>query len=113
MSLTSEDRRCATRLLREAEVRIKIISAPAQPDLVGQEYGCSSIDISATGLRLLLEAAVVAGSRLTLVVSLPEQESALEGEVIWQRETEADGVYLVGIHFIGGRDRDAWNSLFL
>ncbi|MFA5627151.1 MAG: PilZ domain-containing protein [Thiohalomonadaceae bacterium] len=111
-----ENRRQASRLLRDEDVRVKIISAPAQPELIGSGIESETIDVSATGLRLLLEVALAVGSRLELLVMVGEQgrEYRLVGDVVWRRETESAGVYLVGIKLLSakGFELESWCTLF-
>jgi hypothetical protein len=112
-----EERRSATRLLRDENVVVKILAAPDRPELVGTEVECSTVDVSATGLRLLLETAIAAGSRLGLEVDVTEQGGRyfLGGEVMWSRETEAAGIYLIGVQLLEGNgfEMEGWSRLFL
>lgn len=112
-----EERRNAPRLLRDESVVVKILAAPARPELVGTAVECSTVDVSATGLRLLLETPVAAGSQLGLEVDLTENSDRyfLGGEVMWSRETEAAGIYLIGVQLLEGNGFESgrWNSLFL
>ncbi|MEW6647450.1 MAG: PilZ domain-containing protein [Pseudomonadota bacterium] len=112
-----EERRTAPRLLRDENVVVKILVAPAQPELVGTKVECSTVDVSASGLRLLLETPVETGSQLGLEVDLTEHSDRyfLGGEVMWSRETEAAGIYLIGVQLLG-EDTPAlqqWRSLFI
>ena len=54
------------------------------------------------GLRLLLECPVAAGSHLALEVDVSDngEKYFLGGEVAWSRETEAAGVFLIGVHLL-------------
>jgi len=112
-----EERRNAPRLLRDENVVVKILAAPDRPELVGTVVECSTVDVSATGLRLLLETAVAAGSRLGLEVDVTEQGGRyfLGGEVMWSRETEAAGIYLIGVQLLEGNgfEMEGWNRLFI
>jgi hypothetical protein len=112
-----EERRNAPRLLRDENVVVKILAAPARPELVGTAVECSTVDVSATGLRLLLETPVAAGSQLGLEVDLTEHSDRyfLGGEVMWSRETEAAGIYLIGVHLLEGNgfETGRWSGLFL
>ena len=111
-----EERRTAPRLLRDESVVVKILAAPARPELVGTAVECSTVDVSATGLRLLLETPVAAGSQLGLEVDVAEHSGRyfLGGEVMWSRETEAAGLYLIGVHLLEGNgfETGRWNTLF-
>lgn len=112
-----EERRGAPRLLRDENVVVKILAAPERPELVGTVVECSTVDVSATGLRLLLETAVAAGSHLGMEVDMAEsgERYTLGGEVMWSRETEAAGLYLIGVHLLegDGAELERWNRLFL
>lgn len=112
-----EERRNAPRLLRDENVVVKILAAPERPELVGTVIECGTVDVSATGLRILLETAVAAGSQLGLEVDVADQGQRyfLGGEVMWSRETEAAGIYLIGVHLLEGNgfEMERWNSLFL
>lgn len=112
-----EERRTAPRLLRDENVVVKILAATARPELVGTEVECSTVDVSATGLRLLLETPVEAGSQLGLEVELTEHSDRylLSGEVMWSRETEAAGIYLIGVRLLGEDTPplQQWRCLFI
>ncbi len=112
-----EERRTAPRLLRDEKVTVKILAAPTLPELVGKVVECSTVDVSATGLRILLETSVATGSRLGLEVAVPEGDERylLGGEVMWSRETEAAGTYLIGVHLAGEEPRhlEQWRSRFI
>ena len=112
-----EERRNASRLLRDEKVIVKILDAPARPELIGKVVECSTVDVSATGLRILLETSVATGSRLGLEVTVLESDERyiLGGEVMWSRETEAAGIYLIGVHLAGEEPRqlEQWRSRFM
>lgn len=112
-----EERRQGARLLRDEQVVVKIIASPEKPALVGTSIECSTIDVSAEGLRLLLECPIAAGSHLALEVGFGEgyERYFLGGEVTWSRETEAPGVYLIGVHLLDDAvfQLERWRSLFL
>jgi len=113
----SSERRDARRLLRDEAVAVKIIASPENAQLVGLAVECSTVDISATGLRLLLDCKVTSGSHLALEVDMTDSEDCyfLVGQVMWVRETEAAGVFLVGIQLEEGSnfELDRWRKLFL
>jgi len=112
----SDERRGAYRLLRNEAVIVKITGSPASPELVGVTVECSSVDLSATGLRLLLECAVTRGAQLAMEVELADtaQRYLLAGEVRWSQQTEVAGIYLVGVQIIDADADDAkrWASQF-
>jgi len=113
--LPYEDRRGARRLLREEAVRVKILASPRHPEVAGQVIDCSTVDMSATGLRLLLEAAVEPASYLELEVEMtePDEHILLCGEVMWSRETEAQGYFLIGVMLVDGLQLARWQQLFI
>ena len=112
-----EERRHGARLLRDEQVVVKIIAAPESPALVGLSVDCSTVDISAEGLRLLLECPIVSGSHLALEVNAGEngEKYFLGGEVAWSRETEATGIFLIGVHLLDDAvfQLERWRNLFL
>lgn len=112
-----DERRHGARLLRDEHVVVKIIASPEAPALVGIPVDCSTVDISTDGLRLLLECPVVSGSHLALEVDASEggEKYFLGGEVAWSRETEAAGVFLIGVHLLDDTagQLERWRSLFL
>lgn len=112
-----DERRDAPRLLRDENVVVKILAAPARPELVGTEIECSTVDVSATGLRILLETPVAAGSHLGLEVDVMQRGECyfLGGEVMWVRETEAAGIYLIGVHLVADEPQqlEPWRRLFI
>lgn len=113
----SEERRHRTRLLRDEHVVVKITASPESPALVGISVQCSTVDISAEGLRLLLECPLVAGSHLALEVDMSDsgEKYFLGGKVAWSRETEAAGIYLVGVQLLDDAvfQLERWRGLFL
>lgn len=115
MAMTDE-RRTAQRFLRDERLRVKIIASPARPELVDMAVDCETVDVSTTGLRVLLTCAVVPGSQLALEVEALEQEECffLGGVVQWSRETEAAGTYLVGVALFDatGFDLERWQRRF-
>ncbi len=112
-----DDRRNTTRLLRDEQVLVKIIAAPEEPELIDITVECSTVDISADGLRLLLECAVPKGAKLAMEVEMVGENERyyLGGEVMWSHPTEADGLFIIGIRLVAGAgfELERWHSHFL
>jgi len=113
----TDERRAAPRFLRDERLLVKIIASPARPQLVDTAVECATVDVSTTGLRVLLEYPVAPGSQLALEVEALEQEECffLGGVVQWSRETEVAGSYLIGVELFDatGFDLERWRRRFL
>ena len=94
-----EDRRSATRFELKEALEMKIVFSSENPGLLGRRISGSTIDISATGLRIDLNQAVKIDSVLDVWVTLKDngRKYFLTGNVRWcEQKDSADG-YLVGV----------------
>lgn len=111
-----EERRSVPRVLRDDNVVVTILAAPAQPELVGTVVSCSTIDVSAAGLCLILPTAVAAGSRLGLEVEVTEHGTCyfLGGESMWSRAADVPGQYWVGVRLLDDQcfEMARWSRIF-
>lgn len=112
----SEERRAAPRFMRDESLLVKIIASPARPELTDMTVECATVDVSTTGLRVLLACPVTPGSQLALEVEALEQEECffLGGVVQWSREAEVAGTYLIGVQLFDatGFDLERWQRRF-
>lgn len=108
------ERRQNPRLAREEPLLLKITAIDETPPPESLTAACTTIDVSAGGLRLRANARIEAGSRIDLWVEVTGRSGKLmlSGEVRWSVQ---DGEsYLIGIQLRDrpGFDLLAWKALF-
>ena len=91
---TSPEHRIETRLELQETVFIEVLSAAS--DSPGTVIMCNSLDLSATGIQVVIDEDLAVNSILRLCIDLPDREPIfLVGEVMWKRpDPESDGVRL-------------------
>lgn len=94
-----DDRRAATRFELKEALELKIVFSSENPGLLGKRLNGSTIDISATGLRIELNHAVKIDSVLDVWVTLKGKgrKYFLTGNVRWCDEKESNDGFLIGI----------------
>ena len=100
MSLSKqEERRTEERFVLSEELSMKIVFSSENPGLLGKTLDGSTVDVSASGLRIRLNQPVQMDSVLDVWVNLKEQNKKyfLTGNVRWCSETEVGGIYQVGL----------------
>ncbi|MCX7590830.1 MAG: PilZ domain-containing protein [Kiritimatiellae bacterium] len=96
------ERRAHPRLREEHAVEAKILSSPERPELEQMRFACTTEDISASGLRLVLPVALSVGSaiEIQLVTEQPRRTFWHVGRVVWTRPRNGKGdSHMVGIRF--------------
>lgn len=94
----SERREAERYELREA-LDLKIVFSSENPNLLGKTLCGSTLDVSATGLRLELNQPIKMDSVLDVWVTLKDHAKKyfLTGNVRWCNETEVGGYYQIGV----------------
>jgi hypothetical protein len=113
-----EDRRAEARYERKEELNMKIVFSSENPGLLGKTIDGSTIDVSASGLRIILNQPIKIDSVLDVWVNRKEQNKKyfLTGNVRWCKETEVGGIYQVGLVLRERTDTvtdlASWQALF-
>ena len=114
--MVTSDRRGDLRGAREERLFVKVISCPEDPDLEDTTIGCTTQNVSSSGIQLSVTQAIPAATSLELwveVKGLPGK-FLLGGEVRWCRE---DGEkFSCGIELREGdepSDLTDWQDLFI
>ena len=78
---------------------------------VGLEVGfkefcqCRSINVSSTGIRLVVDRALGSGTPTNLTLCLDEEHLVeLRGETVWQQSMGSMGTHVIGLAFEPGQD---------
>ena len=111
----TDERRTNLRGVREERLFIKVISTPSGSELDGVAIGCQTVDVSASGLRILVDRELESDSALELWVDVRgiKGKFLLKGVVRWVRQEQ--GGYQCGVELT---DHDAvadlsdWRELF-
>ena len=102
---TSREHRIETRLELEETVFIEVLSAAAESAV--NVVMCSSLDLSANGIQVVVDEDIALGSILRLCIDMPEQEPIfLVGEVKWKRADTASGGICLGFLLFESDDSD-------
>ncbi|MCB1644088.1 MAG: PilZ domain-containing protein [Pseudomonadales bacterium] len=70
------------RIEREEELVVQVIACKTEPELVGAYLSARTLDVSATGMKLVLYVPLPEGTRLTVEVKNADHLQ-IEGEVRW------------------------------
>ena len=94
-----EDRRADPRFEMSEDFTLKIVFSSENPGLLGKTISGSTVDVSASGLRLSLNVPIQLDSVLDVWVTLKENNKKyfLTGNVRWCNEGEVSGTYLIGL----------------
>ncbi|MDQ1363370.1 MAG: PilZ protein [Pseudomonadota bacterium] len=94
-----EERRAHRRFELADEINLKIVFSSENPGLLGRTLDGSTLDVSAGGLRILLNHPIKVDSVLDVWVTLKEQRRKffLTGNVRWCNESDKPGIYQVGL----------------
>lgn len=111
------NRRNSTRHDQQEVLSLTIISSSLNPELLGKTINASTVDISATGLRIKLDSILPADSTINMSIELKDDpgEFFLTGKVRWCREIKEEDIYQAGIVLHGiintGTDYKRWREL--
>ena len=94
-----EERRGSTRYQQKEALDMKIAFSSENPNLLGKTINGSTVDVSASGLRIELNQQIKIDSVLDVWVRLKENNKRyfLTGNVRWCSEMEAVGYYQIGV----------------
>ena len=97
--MSDQNRRTDERHNQQEALSLTIIFTSQNPGLLGRTLKGSTIDISASGLRIMLGTALPPDSTIDVSIALKGDPDKffLSGKVRWCRETESEGTYQVGI----------------
>ncbi|MCW8830457.1 MAG: PilZ domain-containing protein [Gammaproteobacteria bacterium] len=93
------NRRADTRYTQHEVVSLTIIFTSQNPGLLGKTLKGNTIDVSASGLRIVLGTALPPDSTIDVSIKLKDDPNKffLSGKVRWCRETVEAGTYQVGV----------------
>ncbi len=94
-----EERRGAKRHQAQEALNLKIVFSSENPGLLGRTISGSTVDISASGLRIEMKQKIKMDSVLDVWVTLKDNHKKyfLTGNVRWCSEANADGIYQIGV----------------
>ncbi len=95
----SDERRVDERVTQTAAFSLKIIFTSDNPSLLGKSLYGSTIDVSASGLKLSLQNELPVGSTIDVVITLKgnPRQYFLSGKVRWCKKADDGANYHVGI----------------
>lgn len=94
-----KNRRADRRHDHKEALSLTIIFTSQNPALLGRTLKGSTVDVSASGLRIQLKTPLPAESTIDVSITLKDDpyKYFLSGKVRWCRETNEEGSYQVGI----------------
>lgn len=113
-----QERRGAERYALHEALDMKIVFSSENPNLLGKTLCGSTIDVSATGLRIELDKQIKVDSVLDVWVTLKNNSKRyfLTGNVRWCTEMEVGGYYQIGVILRERSDTvtdlDSWQAAF-
>jgi len=103
---TSPEHRIETRLNLEATIFLEMLSD--QTDILM----CNSLDLSATGLQVLVDDEIETGSIVRLCIDLAKRDPIyLVAEVMWVRPDHKEEATRLGLSLFESDDIGAWKEL--
>jgi len=100
------EKRSDPRIAEDADVEVKIKSAPEVKNIEGKTFLCHSADVSMRGVQLKSNVDIQIGTILEMDIILKQTSKNYihVGNVVWKTETNDDGTegethYNVGIRF--------------
>lgn len=95
----NDERRADERISQTAAFSLKIIFTSENPGMLGKSLYGSTIDVSASGLKLELQSELPVDSTIDVVVTLKgnAKQYFLSGKVRWCKKADNEGNYHVGI----------------
>lgn len=118
METQLDERRSAPRFELQEALELKIVFSSENPNLLGRNICGSTVDVSATGLRIELNQQIKIDSVLDVWVTLKDNNKRyfLTGNVRWCTEMEVGGYYQVGVVLRERSDTvtdlDSWKTVF-
>lgn len=111
------DRRRDVRLQGDDSLRVQVLAATALPGLVGEILQCSSLDVSASGLKLTVPVNVPLHCKVDLWIDIKACACTffLNGQVKWCDANRArEDIYQIGVQLRDApfTDFENWRDLF-
>ena len=96
-----QERRRDKRIDERKQVAITVLAAPEARELEGRTFFCPTEDLSVSGLRLKVHAAIPKGAALALRVAFasPLKAFRLIGRSAWSRDTDEGSLCEIGVEF--------------
>jgi len=92
------ERRSERRLNLNQPISVKIMFASQNPELLGKRLQGSSADVSASGIKILLNMDLPVDSTIDITVTLKDtQKYFLSGKVRWTEAASIPGMFHIGI----------------
>ncbi|MDT8452633.1 MAG: PilZ domain-containing protein [Gammaproteobacteria bacterium] len=93
------NRRTDKRLDQKEALSLTIVFTSQNPALLGRTIKGSTINISASGLRIMLKTPLPADSTIDMSIKLKDDPYTyfLSGKVRWCNESDEEGIYEIGI----------------
>ncbi len=113
-----ENRRQSPRISLKEALNLKIVFSSENPNLLGKTLCGSTIDVSASGLRIELNQQIKIDSVLDVWVTLKENDKKyfLTGNVRWCRTLETGEYFQIGVVLRERSDTvtdlDSWQDAF-
>ena len=107
------DERIAPRIEKDSTVFIELDAGTFDQKEESDIVICKSLDLSSTGLQVVLDREINEGSVLRLCLdSLGRAPIFVVAQVMWQRENQGSGEYHVGFMLLESRatDFDKWQQ---
>jgi len=118
MENQAEDRRESTRYEIKEVLDMKIVFSSENPNLLGKKLAGSTVDVSASGLRIELSQQIKIDSVLDVWVTLKDSKKKyfLTGNVRWCKKIATDGIFQIGVVLRERSDTvtdlENWKSVF-
>ncbi|MCB1663162.1 MAG: PilZ domain-containing protein [Pseudomonadales bacterium] len=114
--MSADERRGELRGVREERLFVKVLDCEVNPEVTDTTLSSSTLDVSASGMRLVLSGEVPAGTLLELWVEIRgcPGKFLLTGKVKWCRANGED--FICGVELIdNGEESDwgDWQDLFI
>ena len=112
------ERRGAARYQLQEALELKIVFSSENPNLLGKRICGSTLDVSASGLRIEINQQIKLDSVLDVWVTLKDNNKRyfLTGNVRWCTEMEVGGFYQIGVVLRERSDTvtdlDSWHAAF-
>lgn len=91
--------RAQYRFKQVEDISVKIVFSSENPGLLGRKIQGSTLDVSAGGMKLMLNNPIRVDSVLDVWVTTKDQSRKyfLTGNVRWCNESEKSGIYQIGL----------------
>jgi len=101
--------RKSQRLRQGVEISVQVTACRPRRALEGFAFRCQSDDLAVQGLRMNTPELLPVGTSLELKVKLSGYDRVfdLTADVVWSRESAADGTFQAGVQFTGKKRRQA------